>query len=234
MNILADKGYHSGRELKDCEKLHVATFISPKESSSSKKNPAFAVESFSYNEMQDTYTCPAGQTLHSNGRWYNKNLKNGRKSYQVKHYKTKACQHCNLRSECTSNKYGRCIERTEYAQYIKRNNDRVNANPDYYRNRQQIIEHQFGTIKRHRHFDYTLLRGKAKVLAEVYLAFTTYNLRRTMSIFGFSELMERIISAFYRFTSKSLFSAGIILLSAAPKQENPQCQSIKLKFNLLF
>jgi len=33
MNVLGDKGYHSGRELKACEKLGVTTFISPKESS---------------------------------------------------------------------------------------------------------------------------------------------------------------------------------------------------------
>ena len=54
---------------------------------------------------------------------------------------------------------------------------------DYYRQRQQIIEHQFGTLKRQWHFDYTLTKGKEKVLGEVYLIFTGYNLRRLMSIF---------------------------------------------------
>ena len=91
--------------------------------------------------------CPAGQTMHTNGRWYNKKLKNGRKSYEVKHYKTKACKGCPQRAECTTNKLGRIIERTEYAAYVATNNDRVKANPDYYRKRQQIIEHQFGTLK---------------------------------------------------------------------------------------
>lgn len=191
-NVLADKGYHSGRELKACEKLDVTTFISPKESSSTKKNPDFAMESFKYNKQEDTYTCPAEQILHTNGKWYNKNLKNGRKSYQVKHYKTKACNGCQLRSECTTNKHGRLIERTEFQQYITRNNDRVHQNPDYYRQRQQIIEHQFGTLKRQWHFDYTLTKGKEKVLGEVYLIFTGYNLRRLMSIFGFETLMSKI------------------------------------------
>ena len=71
--------------------------------------------------------------METNGRWNNKNLKNGRKSYQIKHYKTKACGACKLRKECTSNKLGRFIERTEYTDYVKQNNDRVNKNPDYYR-----------------------------------------------------------------------------------------------------
>ena len=35
--VLADKGYHSGRELKACQELGVATFVSPKESSSVKR-----------------------------------------------------------------------------------------------------------------------------------------------------------------------------------------------------
>ena len=191
-NVLADKGYHSGRELKACEKLGVTTFISPKESSSTKKNPDFAMKSFVYDKKEDTYTCPAGELMHTNGKWYNKTLKNGRKSYQVKHYKTKACNGCHLRAQCTTNKHGRVIERTEYQKYVTRNNDRVNQNPDYYRQRQQIIEHQFGTLKRHWHFDYTLTSGKEKVLGEVYLIFTGYNLRRLMSIFGFEALMSKM------------------------------------------
>jgi len=80
---------------------------------------------------------------------YKKLDKSGRKSYQVKHYKTKACKDCPLKRDCTKNKNGRVIERTEFAQYVKANNDRVHQNPEYYGERQQIIEHQFGTIKRH-------------------------------------------------------------------------------------
>ncbi|MCK4678169.1 MAG: IS1182 family transposase [Bacteroidales bacterium] len=192
MNVLADKGYHSGRELKACEDLGVTSFVSPKESSSTINNPDFAMESFEYDQEQDIYICPAGQILRTNGTSYNKTSTNGRKSYKVKHYKTKACMECKLRSDCTKNKNGRFIERTEYQDYVSRNNDRVNQQPDYYQQRQQIIEHQFGTIKRHWHFDYTLTRGKEKVMGEVYLIFTCYNLKRIMSIFGFDLLMSMI------------------------------------------
>ncbi|MBN4051408.1 transposase, partial [bacterium AH-315-M05] len=201
MNVLADKGYHSGREIKACEDLDVTTFVSPKESSSTKNNPDFAMGSFKYNELQDSYTCPAGVTMHTNGRWYNKKLKNGRQSYQFKHYKTKACKDCKLRAQCTTNKLGRIIERTEYQEYVDRNNNRVNQAPDYYRQRQQIIEHQFGTLKRQWHFDYTLTKTKEKVLGEVYLAFTCYNLKRTMSILGFDGLMSKLkdlLSSFFK------------------------------------
>jgi len=210
MNVLADKGYHSGRELKACEELGATSFVSPKESSSTLSNPDFAMKSFEYDEVNDTYKCPAGEILRTNKRWYNKTLKNGRNSYKVKHYKTKACTECKLRLQCTQNKRGRFIERTEYQEYVTRNNDRVNQNPDYYRQRQQIIEHQFGTLKRHWHFDYTLTRGKEKVMGEVYLIFTCYNLKRIMSIFGFSLLMSMIkakLSSF--FINLASFSANL-------------------------
>ena len=205
MNVLADKGYHSGRELKKCEKLNVTSYVAPKESSSSKTNPDFAMKSFIYNEVDDTYTCPAKQTLYTNGRWYNKKLNNGRQSYQVKHYKTKACKGCQLRTQCTTNKLGRIIERTEYQEYIDRNNNRVLENPHYYRKRQQIIEHQFGTLKRQWHFDYTLTKTKEKVLGDVYLAFTCYNLKRTVSILGFDALMIKIKAILTPFLVKYAF-----------------------------
>ena len=215
-NVLADKGYHSGRELKACEELGVTTFISPKESSSSKKNPAFSMEAFSYDAENDTYTCPANEILTTNGRWYNKKLLNGRRSYRVKHYKTKACGACQLQSQCTKSVRGRYIERTEYQEYITRNNERVNQNPNYYRTRQQIIEHQFGTLKRHWHFDYLLTKGKTKVMGEVYIAFICYNLRRTVSVLSFNDLMDRIKR--YKKLNKVLFWSILAPISTFIKQ----------------
>ena len=120
---------------------------------------------------------------------------------------------CLLRTQCTINKMGRIIERTEYAAYISRNNERVNSHPEYYRQRQQIIEHQFGTLKRHRHFDYTLMKGKEKVLGEVYLAFTMYNLGRVLSILGFSELIKRIKAVLLGFYSNFILTTIIQHLS---------------------
>ena len=113
-------------------------------------------------------------------------------AYTAKHYKTKACKTCQLKPKCTSSKTNRYIERSEFQEYIEENNKRVYKKPDYYRQRQQIIEHQFGTLKRHWHFDYTLTRSKEKVLGEVYLAFTVYNLKRALSVLGFEGIMSRI------------------------------------------
>ncbi len=109
-------------------------------------HPATLMKLYLYGYQNSVRTCrkleKACKTnieiMHTNGKWYNKNLNNGRKSYRVMHYKTKACNGCHLRVQCTSNKYGRLIERSEFQQYITKNNDRVNQNQDYYRQRQQI------------------------------------------------------------------------------------------------
>jgi len=52
---------------------------------------------------------------------------------------------------------------------------RVEDNPNYYRQRQQLAEHPFGTLKRQRGFIFTLIKGKEKVLGEVGLEFIGYN-----------------------------------------------------------
>ena len=219
MNVLADKGYHTGRELKKCEDLGVKSYVSPKESNSLKTNPDFAPESFTYDKKKDIYICPAGEILRTNGSKYTKNKQNGPLAYTVKHYKTKACETCKLKPKCTSSKRNRYIERSEFQEYIEENNKRVYKKPDYYRQRQQIIEHQFGTLKRHWHFDYTLTRTKEKVLGEVYLAFTCYNLKRALSVLSFDGLMSRI-EAYLRAFSGYLYPFWAKISLSKPSKIN--------------
>ena len=185
MNTLTDKGYTTGAEIAKCSDNGITTFSSPKEHSS-QKNGLFDMQIFNYNTKDDTYTCPAGEVLVTNGKWYNKN------NHIVKHYKTKACKGCLLREQCTKNKNGRFIERNFYQKYLEDNKARVDANPEYYRQRQQITEHQFGTFKRQWHFTHTLLKGKQNVLSEVYLNFSVYNLLRCVQILGVKTLKNRL------------------------------------------
>jgi hypothetical protein len=75
---------------------------------------------------------------------------------------------------------------------VEQNAARVLANPNYYRQRQQIAEHQFGTLKRQWGFTHTLMRKKQHVLSEVYLCFSAYNLLRCLQILGEKELQKRL------------------------------------------
>ncbi|RGE74265.1 MULTISPECIES: transposase [Bacteroides] len=66
------------------------------------------------------------------------------------------------------------------------------GNRNYYKLRQQIIEHQFGILKRQWGFTYTLMKGKANVLSEVNIFMTIYNLTRCINIMGMDELKRRL------------------------------------------
>lgn len=187
MKTLTDKGYTNGKILAQCEDEGILTYSSPKKHSSP-NNGLFAMKVFQYNAENDTYTCPANQTLTTNGSIYKK------RNHRVKHYKTKACKTCSLRIQCTANKKGRFIERGIYQEVLEENEKRVLENPDYYRLRQQITEHQFGTLKRQWGFTFTLMKGKENVLSEVNLLFMIYNLRRIMTILGPNELKNRLKS----------------------------------------
>jgi hypothetical protein len=75
---------------------------------------------------------------------------------------------------------------------LEANAQRVLQNPDYYRQRQQIIEHIFGTLKRQRGFTHTHVKGKEKVLGEVGLMFIGYNLGRCVNILGITEFFKTL------------------------------------------
>jgi len=185
MNTLTDKGYTTGAEIARCTENNITTYSSPK-AHSSQKNGLYNMQDFEYNALEDTYTCPAGKTVHTNGTVYQKG------NHRVKHYKTKLCKTCPLRALCTQNKNGRFIERGMHQEALENNAKRVNENPDYYRKRQQITEHQFGTLKPQWGFTHTLVKEKENVLSEVHLVFSVYNLLRCLQILGPEVLKAKL------------------------------------------
>ncbi|MEO1256104.1 MAG: transposase, partial [Bacteroidota bacterium] len=195
---LADKGFDTGCELQACAGNDILTLVSPKKRAFHSKSKQFDKDAFEFDHAQNHYTCPAGLHLTTNGNWYTKNNGKHRRAYKVQHYKLPfhVCNACPHRIECAgkanlNNSKGRYIERNQYETYIEDNIERVKLNKEFYRKRQEIVEHPFGTIKRQWGFDYTLLKGKQKVSGEFGIIFTCYNLRRAMSIIGISELIKR-------------------------------------------
>lgn len=199
-DVIADAGYNSGKQFKECKAQGVTTYVSPKKGSVRKgSDPNYAIDKFEYNKSEDIYTCPQGNKMTTTGKYYDKNKSNSKATYNIKRYSTKACKDCPVKDLCTKSKNGRVIERGEHATLIEENNKNVKDNKEYYRTRQQIIEHQFGTLKRQWHFDHVLLKGKEKVLAETSIIFTAYNLKRAMSVLKFSDLMSKIKAHFLLF-----------------------------------
>jgi len=192
MNVLADKGYHTGIEIQKCEQAGITTYVSPKTGNTC-NNGLYPPEKFIYDKASDSYKCPEGAILEAKGNWINHSrTSEGRIPYRFKRYTTKACKSCSRQKQCTTSKTGKTIDRNEYIESFEANNKRVTENPDYYRQRQQITEHIFGTLKRQRGFTHTLVKGKEKVLGEVGLMFIGYNLTRCVSILGIEKLINML------------------------------------------
>ena len=144
----------------------------------------YSVSEFKYNKNEDFYTCPAGEILKSNGNWYQK------KSYRVKQYKTKNCKNCPVKSLCTKAKYQKIIERHEFAEALEINKQNIAKNPEIYAQRQSIVEHPFGTMKRQWGFDHIMTKNSMKrAAADVGFIFIAYNLKRIMNIIGLLTLI---------------------------------------------
>ncbi len=143
---LYDKGYHTGSEFKTAFDLGVDVLVAIPEVASNAPDIRFNVSEFVYNKEDDTFTCPAHQTLISNGNWYKKDR--GKSINMMKQYKTSQCKECLFRTQCTTNPKGRIIERSEFADYVDLNRLNVEQEKEFYRRRQAIVEHPYGTIKR--------------------------------------------------------------------------------------
>ncbi|MCK4700006.1 MAG: transposase, partial [Bacteroidales bacterium] len=115
------------------------------------------------------------------------------------------CKSCPVKDQCTKAKYGKGVQRSEYQKQINRNRERIEQNQDYYRRRQAIVEHPYGTIKRQWGFSYILTKKfKERASADVGFMFIAYNLRRIMNIVGkkalkkYLEVLILLVSGKYR------------------------------------
>jgi hypothetical protein len=147
----------------------------------------FTKADFIYDAQQDSYRCPAGAVL----TYRFSTVEDGRPQ---RYSATGACGSCTLRAQCTRNKKGRRITRWEDEGILDAMAERVRARPEIMKQRKQIVEHPFGTIKRTMNQSYFLLRGLAKVRAEISLTVLAYNLKRVITILGVTRLLELVLS----------------------------------------
>jgi transposase len=238
-NALADTGYHNGKELTICEQANIKTFVCPDDINKAKSqlksdsaNP-FSKDKFIYDALSDTYTCPNDQKLKTNGTWYTSKVNStSRLERQTKQYTLpmSICKACPFSEQCQGNAVkhnrGRTIHRTPFDDAILINRKRVLQNPDAYKQRKEIIEHPFGTIKRSWGFNYTLLKTKKKVAGEFALIYCAYNIRRVISILGVNELIKALnnqnsILLYYFMALRAIFLNAYQISHAFKRSPHP-------------
>ncbi len=188
---LYDKGYHTGSEFKKAQELEIKTLVAIPDPASGAPDPNYNVANFKYNKEDNTYTCPQGHTLKTNGTWNIKKRGKHQTQNKAQQFKTKECKNCPVKTQCTKNKDGRVLERSEYADYVEQNRINIESDPKLYKRRQSIVEHPYGTIKRQWGFYYIMTKKSMKrASADVGFIFIAYNLRRIMNILGLNGLKE--------------------------------------------
>lgn len=186
LKVLADKGYHSTNDLIKCEKGKLTAYVA-KQRHPSHQEAEFQLDNFEYDEIENVYHCPAGQTLYPSGKPRITN------NVEYQGYKNnRACRTCEQKERCTKNNKGRTISRNCNQELLDKIERRTNNNKKLYQQRQMIVEHPFGTVKRQWGFYYFLTRGLRSVKTEASLMFLTYNIRRVMNILGIQGMKEKL------------------------------------------
>ncbi|WP_286906540.1 IS1182 family transposase [Clostridium sp. UBA1652] len=189
IEVLADKGYFAAEDLAKCEEDDITSYVSRPRYTNSSGDSRYFIDKFKYIKEDDVYICPDGEILHC----HTKKVDAKRREY----YNFDACKNCENKDKCTTAKDGRKIARTEGDEIAEIVDKRVKENQEKYKQRQMIVEHPFGTIKRTMGFYHLLLRGFKKVRGEVSIAFFTYNLKRVINILGTEKFLEALISKIY-------------------------------------
>ena len=181
IKVLADKGYYCGEELEKCKKDNIKTIVPKQKSCNKTGEEEYLKEKFIYNEAEDIYICPNGEIL----------LNVSKESSKDKRYKnTKVCSKCKDKDKCTTSKEGRVIRRGLYQEVYDEVDKITIENKELYKQRQMLVEHPFGTVKRALGFTYFLTRGNESVKAESFMHFLTYNIIRVINIMGVKKLTE--------------------------------------------
>jgi transposase len=182
LEVVADRGYYEGGEIKACEDAGISVTLPKPQTSGAKAEGRFGKQDFVYKPEEDAYLCPAGETL----RYRFTNVQDGK---TVHRYWTHACKDCRLKSLCTPSKERR-IFRWEHEAVLENVQARLDRTPDAMTMRRSTVEHPFGTIKCWMGATHFLTMTLPKVATEMALNVLAYNMKRVMNIIGVDKLLE--------------------------------------------
>ena len=181
---VADRGYWDSEEILACEQAGITVTLPKPMTSGAKSKGRFGKQDFVYLPQEDAYRCPAGEKL----KYYYSNVENG---LTLRRYWTTACHSCRFKSRCTTAKERR-ITRWEHEDVLEAVQRRLDENPQAMRQRREVVEHPFGTIKMRMGATHFLMKTLPKVASEMALHVLAYNLTRVLNIFGIQPLMAAL------------------------------------------
>ena len=184
LEAVADRGYWDSEEILACDQAGITVTLPKPMTSSAKSKGRFGKQDFVYLPEEDAYRCPAGEKL----KYYYSNVERG---LTLRRYWTTACQSCPIKSRCTTGPQRR-ITRWEHEDVLEAVQRRLDLNPGAMRQRREVVEHPFGTIKLRMGAVHFLMKRLPKVRGEMALHVLAYNLTRVLNILGIQPLMAAL------------------------------------------
>jgi len=181
---LADAGFHSGKNLADCEKRE-QVIVMPEAQEKALKQP-YHKDRFVYDPNSDSYLCPGGQTLRFASTTVVRQIR-----MRVYRGSKGVCRKCPAFGTCTTNKHGRELQIGENEAVLRRHREWMKTAEAKiaYRRRKELIEPSFGIIKEQMGIRRFWLRGLKNVRAETMALATAFNLRTLYRVWqGRSEV----------------------------------------------
>jgi hypothetical protein len=182
LQVLADRGYYSGPELKACEDAGITAYVPKSMTSSANADGRFDKGDVIYVASADEYQCPAG-----NRAIYR--FTSEERGLQTRCYWSSACIGCAIKAQCTPSSYRR-IRRWEHEEVVDAVQQRLEQRPDAMMLRKSTVEHVFGTLKHWMGWTHFLMRRKVNVATEMSLHVLAYNLKRVIRILGVANLIN--------------------------------------------
>ncbi|WP_446812251.1 IS1182 family transposase (plasmid) [Methylomonas sp. 2BW1-5-20] len=186
LNVVADRGYFSGEEIRKCDEAGITAFVPKCMTSGAKADGRFDKADFIYDAAKNEYQCPAGQRL----IWRFASEEHG---LNLNKYWSSHCPQCQIKSQCTPSAYRR-VSRWEHEEILDAMQTRLDKAPDSMRIRRQTVEHPFGTLKAWMGSTHFLTKTLDHVSTEMSLHVLAYNLKRMMNMLGTTALMEAMVA----------------------------------------
>ena len=187
LSVVADRGYYSGPELLDCERVGITTYVPKTHTSGSRKKGLFTKDDFVYEPEHDRYRCPAGEHL----TWRFKTFERGL-YLDVYSASDPTCHTCAMRAQCTTSSQSRRVRRWEHEDIVDTVEARLDEAPEMLQLRRQTVEHPFATLKAWMGATHFLTKTLPRVSAEMSLHVLAYNMKRVMKLIGVSTLIEAV------------------------------------------
>lgn len=178
--VVTDGGYLTGPNIKEMQKLGI-DFITPVTDSREQLkqrgiDPKFGREAFSYDQVNNCYQCPAGQTLSFKG-----SERRGRRTWFRYRAKAAVCAACIWKLQCCpQTEGGRSLSRSEYDAEVAGHLAKMKtaAAQEIYKQRGQTAEFPIAWIKEKFRLRRFRVGGLLKAELEALWAAATYNIQQ--------------------------------------------------------